>query len=53
MCLPSYRNKTFSPQISQELLEALVLAMLDGHHALYKGGKRLEGRGMVALLQPG
>ena len=31
---------------------ALVLAMLDGHHALYKGGKRLEERGMVPLLQP-
>jgi uncharacterized protein DUF4277 len=34
-------------------VEALVLAMLDGHHALYKVGKRLEERGMVALLQPG
>jgi hypothetical protein len=34
-------------------VEALVLAMLDGPHALYKGGKRLEERGMVALLQPG
>jgi transposase len=34
-------------------VEALVLAILDGHHALYKGGKRLEERGMVALLQPG
>jgi hypothetical protein len=33
--------------------EALVLAILDGHHALYKGGRRLEERGMVALLQPG
>src|SRR5919197_2130440 len=33
--------------------EALVLAMLDGHHALYKVGKRLEERGMVTLLQPG
>jgi hypothetical protein len=32
---------------------ALVLALLDGHHALYKGGKRLEERGMVPLLQPG
>jgi len=27
--------------------------MLDGDHALYKVGKRLEARGMVALLQPG
>ena len=34
-------------------VEALVLAMLDGHHALYKVGQRLEERGMLALLQPG
>jgi uncharacterized protein DUF4277 len=34
-------------------VEALVLAMLDGHHALYTVGKRLAERGMVALLQPG
>src|SRR5437762_5058841 len=34
-------------------VEALVLAILDGDHALYKMGKRLEARGMVALLQPG
>jgi transposase len=34
-------------------VEALLLAMLDGHHALYKGGARLEERGMVPLLQPG
>jgi hypothetical protein len=27
--------------------------MLDGHHALYKGGNRLEERGMVPLLPPG
>src|SRR5262245_54658965 len=27
-------------------VEALVLAMLDGHHALYKVGRRLEERGM-------
>jgi transposase len=31
----------------------LVLAILDGQHALYKVGRRLEERGMVALLQPG
>jgi transposase len=31
----------------------LVLAILDGHHALYKVGQRLEERGMLALLQPG
>jgi transposase len=30
-----------------------VLAILDGDHALYKVGKRLEERGMVSLLQPG
>src|SRR5262249_42298950 len=34
-------------------VEALVLAMLDGPHALYKGGQRLEERGMGALWQPG
>src|SRR5262249_35659762 len=34
-------------------VEALVLAILDGHHALYQVGKRLEERGMVPLLQPG
>src|ERR687886_1563605 len=34
-------------------VEALVLAILDGHHALYKVGRRLEDRGMVTLLQPG
>ena len=34
-------------------VEALVLAILDGHHALYKVGGRLEERGMLPLLQPG
>jgi hypothetical protein len=34
-------------------VEALVLAILDGDHALYKVGRRLEERGMLALLQPG
>jgi len=29
-----------------------VLAILDGHHALYKVGKRLDEQGMVTLLQP-
>ena len=33
-------------------VEALVLAILDGDHALYKVGKRLEERGMISLLQP-
>jgi transposase len=34
-------------------VEALVLAILDGDHALYKVGHRLEERGMISLLQPG
>lgn len=34
-------------------VEALVLAILDGDHALYKVGHRLEERGMLSLLQPG
>src|SRR5499427_8133042 len=34
-------------------VEALVLAILDGHHALYKVGKRLEERGRMPLQQPG
>jgi len=34
-------------------VEALLLAILDGHHALYKVGARLEERGMSPLLQPG
>lgn len=34
-------------------VEALLLAILDGHHALYKVGARLEDRGMIPLLQPG
>jgi transposase len=34
-------------------VEAFVLTILDGDHALYKVGRRLEERGMVALLQPG
>jgi hypothetical protein len=33
--------------------EALVLAMLDGDHALYKVGRRLAERGILDLLQPG
>ena len=31
----------------------MVLAILDGDHALYKVEQRLDERGMVALLQPG
>src|SRR5215831_6606615 len=34
-------------------VEALLLAILDGHHALYTVGARLEERGMLPLLQPG
>src|SRR5215813_13210802 len=34
-------------------VEALGLAILDGDHALYKVGQRLEERGMVSSLQPG
>ena len=34
-------------------VEALVLAILDGHHALYKVGARLEERGLLPLLQEG
>ena len=34
-------------------VEAMVLAILDGEHALYKVGQRLEERGMLDLLQPG
>jgi transposase len=34
-------------------VEALVLAILDGDHALYKVGARLEERGMLPLLQEG
>jgi len=34
-------------------VEALMLAILDGHHALDKGGSRLEERGMCPLRQSG
>jgi len=50
---------TFCPPHSANVLscgrgvEALLLAILDGHHALYKVGARLEERGMLPLLQPG
>jgi hypothetical protein len=33
-------------------VEALLLAMLDGHHARSKVGGRWEERGMLPLLQP-
>ena len=50
---------TFCPPHPAQILscgrgvEALVLAILDGHHALYKVGARLEERGMLPLLQAG
>ena len=31
----------------------MVLAIMDGDHALFMVGQRLEERGMVALVQPG
>jgi transposase len=34
-------------------VEALLLAILDGHHARYKVGARLEERGLLPLRQPG
>ena len=34
-------------------VEALLLAILDGHHALYTVGTRLEERGRLPLLQAG
>jgi transposase len=34
-------------------VEALLLAILDGHHALSKVGARLEERGILPLLQDG
>jgi hypothetical protein len=34
-------------------VEALLLAILDGHHALLKVGARLKERGMLPLLQDG
>src|SRR5262249_29861548 len=34
-------------------VEALLLPILDGHHALYNVGARLEERGMLPLVQPG
>jgi transposase len=34
-------------------VEALLLALLDGHQALYKVGRRLEARGMLSLVQHG
>jgi len=50
---------TFCPPHPAHLLSwgrgvaALLLAMLDGHHALSKVGARVEERGMLPLLQDG
>src|SRR2546428_555985 len=52
-------NDTFCPPHPAHIIscgrgvEALLLAILDGHHALYKVGARLADRGMLPLLQPG
>jgi len=34
-------------------VEALLLAILGGHHVLYKVGARFEARGMLPLRQAG
>ena len=53
------RIDTFCPPHPAHVLscgrgvEALLLAILDGHHALYKVGARWEERGMLPLLQDG
>ena len=53
------RIETFCPPHPAHVLscgrgvEALLLAMLDGHQALSQVGARLEERGMFPLLQPG
>jgi hypothetical protein len=49
-CCPPHPANVLS---SGRGVEALLLAILDGHHALYKVGTRLEERGMLPLLQPG
>jgi hypothetical protein len=41
-----------SPRRGAILAKCQVLAILDGDHALYKVGQRLEERGRMALLQP-
>jgi hypothetical protein len=49
-CLPSHPDKGLS---SGRGVEALVLALLDGHHARSKVGTRWEERGRWSLLQEG
>jgi transposase len=48
--IPSHQDQVVS---AGRAVEALVLSILDGHHALYKVGRRLDERGMLPLLQPG
>jgi transposase len=48
--IPPHQDQVVS---AGRAVEALVLSILDGHHALYKVGRRLDERGMLALLQPG
>lgn len=48
--MPAHEEQVVS---AGRAVEALVLSILDGHHALYKVGRRLDERGMLPLLQPG
>jgi transposase len=48
--IPPHQDQVVS---AGRAVEALVLSILDGHHALYKIGRRLDERGMLPLLQPG
>jgi hypothetical protein len=48
--IPPHRDNVMSCGTG---VEALVRAILDGDHALYKIGARLEERGMLPLLQAG
>lgn len=48
--IPPHQDQVVS---AGRAVEALVLSILDGHHALYKVGRRLDERGMLSLLQLG
>lgn len=48
--IPPHQDQVVS---TGRAVEALVLSILDGHHALYKVGRRLNERGMLPLLQSG
>jgi transposase len=48
--IPPHRDNVLSCGTG---VEALILAILDGDHALYQVGARVEERGMLPLLQPG